>query len=184
MLSGFIKRVMIYGYLLFVGYQAFLLLQSGTDKTIPEIIQNFEKRHPQVFYKLYQYAPALGNANLIFLKYPISIMAFSGLSMVFGIFGIFAIASHALYVYMTSPKIVKFVHSMSLSMKVNEVVNSLDLEMIMLLAIYVGIVHQVVTDLFSSKTKSEKSCCTVPHVESTPDRQQQQPISQKKKKHI
>lgn len=183
MLRGLIKRVMIYGYLLFVGYQAFLLLQSGTDKTFPEAIENFEKRHSQVFYRLYQYVPALANANLRFIKYPVTIMAFSGLSMLFGIFGLFAVASHALYVYLTNEKIVKFVHSISLNMKLNEVVQSLDLEMVMLLAIYTGIVHQVVTHIFCGGRRVEKSCCSVPHAEHASERQQQ-PSSQKKKKHI
>ncbi len=185
MLRGLIKRVMIYGYLLFVGYQAFLLLQSGKDKTFPETIQNFEKRNSQVFDKLYQFVPALANANLRFIKYPVAIMAFSGLSMLFGIFGLFALASHALYVYLTNEKIVKFVHSISLNMKLNEVVQSLDLEMVMLVAIYTGIVHQVVTHLFCGGRRVEKSCCSIPHVEHVPERQQQQqPSSQKKKKHI
>ena len=183
MFTGLIKRVMIYGYLLFVGYQAFLLLQSGTDKTFPETVQNFEKRHNQVFDKLYQFVPALANARLRALKYPIAIMAFSGLSMIFGIFGLFALASHALYVYLTNQNIVKFVHSLSLNMKLNEVVQSLDLEMVILFAIYTGIVHQVVTHLFCGGRRAKKSCCSVPHAEPVSDRQQQ-PSSQKKKKHI
>lgn len=183
MFNGLIKRIMIYGYLLFVGYQAYLLLVSGADKTFPEAIQNFEKRHVQVFDKVYQYVPALGNPYLKFIKYPIAIMAFSGLSMVFGIFGLFALASHALYVYLTNQKIVKFVHSLNLNMKLNEVVQSLDLEMIMLVAIYTGIVHQVVCHLFSGQRKAKQSCCPGHTTETTQERQQQ-PSSQKKKKHI
>ena len=52
MLMNMLKRIMIYGYLLFVGYQAFLLIQSGADKKFPEIVDNFEKRHSNLFNKM------------------------------------------------------------------------------------------------------------------------------------
>lgn len=182
MFTGLIKRVMIYGYLLFVGYQAFLAIQSGAEKTFPETVLNFEKRHHQVFDKLYQYVPALAKANLKFIKYPLAIIAFSGLSMIFGIFGLFALASHALYTYLTNEKIVKFVHSLSMNMKVNEVVHSIDLEMIMLIAIYLGVVHQVITHVFCGAKKIQKASSPVPQAESS-DRYQQ-PSSQKRKKQI
>ncbi len=183
MLRGLIKRVLIYGYLLFVGYQAFLSIHSANDQTLPVAIVGFEKRHSQFFEKLYQYFPALGNTSLRLFKYPIAIMAFSGLSMLFGIFGLFALASHALYVYLTNEKIVKFFHSLSFNMKLNEVVQSLDLEMVMLLAIYTGIVHQVVNHLFKGEIRAHQKCCAENSGVNSNQRQQQ-PSSNKKKKLI
>jgi len=169
MLMNMLKRVMIYGYLLFVGYQAFLLIQSGADKKFLEIIDNFEARHSKVFDKVYQFVPQLAQRNLKYIKYPAAKMGFSGISILIGYFGLYALASHAFYTYLTNPKIVNFVHSVSLKKNINDVVQLLDLEIILFLAIYLGIVNQVISGIFCEK---KSSCCSGAHVEPTLDRQQ------------
>jgi len=178
---------MIYGYLFFVGYQAFLLLESGKDKSFPEAVNAFENKYSNIFKTLYQNFPKLDSNNLKYIIYPFALMSFSVLSMLFGIFGLFAIASHAFYVYLTNENIVKFVSSLSPKMNINEVVHSVDLEIIMLLAIYLGILYQVVTHFFCCDGKEVKEYTKTENNENTSQKQKQltrieRPSSQKKKR--
>lgn len=179
-----LKRIMIYGYLFFIGYQTFLLLQDNNDKKLADAIQNFENRHNHIFNKVYQYIPQLAASNLKFIKYPVAIMGFSGLSVLFGCFGLFALASHALLVYLTNEKFVKIVNSISRTMNVYDFIQSIDLEIIVLLALYLGIIHQIVSGLFCCG-KRKNNCSPIKEQEKTidvPQRETRQTSQKQKKK--
>ena len=144
---GFLKRVLIYGYLFYIGYQA-LLSANAKDVKLYELVNKFESQFPQ-FEQLYTYLPQLRTFRVS--KYPMAIMGFSALSTLLPTFGVFALASHAFYNYLVNPKVNNVLSSINRKMDVQNFLLSLDMELIILFVLYLGFVHQVVTNLF---------CCT------------------------
>jgi len=149
MLCNLIKRGMIYGYFLFIGYQ--LLTTLSTNKQLTEAITKFETQHEKHFQQVYQKVPQL--IQYKFAKYPAVLVGFSALSVLCGGFGIFALASHALITYLTNEKIVNLVKSINPKMDFVRFGKSLDLETILMLALYLGILCQFVYYIFGCSTK-------------------------------
>ena len=152
MLCNLIKRGMIYGYFLFVGYQLFITLSGNTK--FAESINKFETQHSKYFEQIYQKVPQL--VQYKFAKYPAALIGFSALSVLLGGFGIFALLSHALITYLSNEKIVALVKSINPKMDVVKFAQSLELETILMIVLYLGIICQFVYTIFSS---SSSSCC-------------------------
>jgi hypothetical protein len=158
MLKNLLTRALIYGYLIFVGYQVYVLLQTNSNPSFVEAVNNFEKSHAKVFNHVYQYLPFLAKPNLKYIKYPVALMAVSISSIFLGFLGVFAIAAHALYVYITKEKIEKFVSGLSFDSKLDYLFQGMDLEMLFYIALYCGIMQQVCKRLFGKKCTGFRVC--------------------------
>ena len=152
MLCNLIKRGMIYGYFLFIGYQLFITLSANTKFT--ESITKFETQHSKYFDQIYQKVPQL--VQFKFAKYPAALIGFSALSVLMGGFGIFALLSHALITYLSNEKIVALVKSINPKMDFVKFAQSFELETILLLALYLGIFSQFIYSIFNSGCGSKK----------------------------
>ena len=144
MLCNLIKRGMIYGYFLFIGYQ--LLINLSANKQFTEAITKFETQHETHFKQIYAKVPQLVQYKVA--KYPAALVGFSAVSVIFGGFGIFALASHALITYITNEKIVGLVKSINPKMDFVKFARTLDLETILLLVLYLGILCQFIYSIF------------------------------------
>ena len=144
MLCNLIKRGLIYGYFLFIGYQ--LLTNLSSNKDFSDSITRFETRHETQFQKVYEKVPQLVQYKVA--KYPAALVAFSALSILRGGFGIFALATHALITAISCNKIGDIVRSINLKMDFVKFAQGLDLEVLLLLALYLGVMCQVVYSIF------------------------------------
>ena len=149
MLCNLIKRGMIYGYFLFIGYQ--LLINLSANKDFTDSITRFETRHEKHFQQIYQKVPQLAQYKVA--KYPAALIGFSALSILRGGFGIFALATHALITAISNEKIVALVKSINPKMDFVKFAQNLELDTILLLALYLGVLCQIVYSIFG--------CCAV-----------------------
>merc|ERR1712032_1050022 len=144
MLCNLIKRGMIYGYFLFIGYQ--LLTNLSASNQFTESINRFEARHEVHFSKIYAKVPQLVQYKAF--KYPAALVGFSALSVLCGGFGIFALATHALITVVTNDKLVTLVKSINPKMDFVKFGQNLELEYILLLALYLGVLCQIIYSIF------------------------------------
>ena len=144
MLCNLIKRGMIYGYFLFIGYQ--LLINLSANKEFTDSITRFETRHETHFQKVYEKVPQLVQYKVA--KYPAALIGFATLSILRGGFGIFALATHALITAISNDKIVALVKSINPKMDFVKFAQNLELDTILLLALYLGILCSIVYSIF------------------------------------
>ena len=178
MLCNIIKRGMIYGYLLFIGYQ--LLINLSANKQFTESVTKFETQHEKYFTQIYEKVPQL--VQYKFAKYPAALIGFSALSVLIGGFGVFALASHALITYISNEKIVGIVKSINPKMDFVKFAQILDLDTILLLVLYLGVLCQNVYSIFGGCAARKENVQTVPDNE--PTSRNTSNGSSKKKKHI
>ena len=86
MLFNLIKRGIIYGYFLFIGYTLINNMtpsnQEAANKQFTESITKFETQHETLFKQIYEKVPQL--VQFKFIKYPLALIGFSSLSIIFG----------------------------------------------------------------------------------------------------
>jgi hypothetical protein len=149
------KRAMIYGYFLFIGYQ--LLRSLPTNKEFTESVTKFETLYDKQFTQLYQTLPQL--VQYKFTKYPVVLMGCSALSVLFGgVFALFTLASHVLLTYLTNKNLVNLVLSVNPKMDFLNFAQNLELDVILLLAVYLGVFTQLANSIFGGKR-----CCNADH---------------------
>merc|ERR1712032_1391297 len=150
MLCNLIKRGLIYGYFIFIGYQLFTTL--ATNKQFTESITRFETQHEKHFSQIYQKIPQL--VQFKFAKYPVALLGFSALSILLGGFGIFALLTHALITYISNERVVGYIRQINPQMNVIKFAQSIDLETILMIVIYLGVLCQVIYSIFGSSCRT------------------------------
>lgn len=153
------KRVMIYGYFLFIGYQLLQSLNNPKNTEFSDSVNKFETLFNKQFTQVYQTVPQLVQFKL--QKYPVLLVSSAAFSVLFGgFFGIFTLASHVLVTYLTNQKLVNLVMSVNPKMDFVNFAQNLELDVILLLALYLGVLTQFINSLFYSKAAV---CCAEDH---------------------
>jgi hypothetical protein len=178
------RRVMVFGYFLFIGYQLLTSLSTSTNTEFVESVNKLETLFDKQFQQVYKTLPQLVQYKLT--KYPLALIAFSTLSVfsggfLGGLFELLTLASHALITYLTNGNLVNLVMSINPQMDFIKFAINLDLEIILLLAKYLGVLSSVANSFFAC---AKRTSCEEVEINTQSPRMKKENSEKKKKKEL